>query len=220
MGEPLAYIIGQQPFLNVNIDLFYRPLIPRPETEYWLLEYVFPEIEKFDKEKINVLDIFSGSGCLGLAAAKNFPRAKVVFADKYSRAILQIKRNIKMNNLQNAKVVKSDLFKNINETFDVILANPPYVRFSLRKDNVEPSVLFYEPFGALFSKNKGLNIIFKFLHDLPNYMHDKSLAFMEFSPEQRNDIEKFLNAVSLFEFEFLKDQYNKDRVVKIKLKNS
>ena len=104
-GEPLDYVIGWREFLGCRIDLSEWPLIPRVETEWWT-ESV---IEKIGQQPAQVLDIFAGSGCIGLAILKHCPQAEVTFVDSEENCVRQIRKNLKINQLK-AEVFQSDIF--------------------------------------------------------------------------------------------------------------
>src|SRR3989338_8268547 len=144
-GEPVDYVIGFKKFLGCIIDLSKRPLIPRAETEFWVKEAI--AIIKQEKRKtIKVLDIFSGSGCIGIALIAKISNATVVFADKSQNAIEQIKINATINHLpqKKIKIVMSDVFNNVSGRFDYIFLNPPYIPVKNKK-KVVASVFSYEP---------------------------------------------------------------------------
>lgn len=211
LGEPVDYILGNSEFLGCLIDLSFKPLIPRVETEYWV-ELAIKENK--GKKDVRVLDIFSGSGCIGIAAAKNFKNAKVYFAEAEPDCIKQIKKNIRINRIKNdVKVIKSDIFKNINGKFDLIFANPPYIP-APRKKSLPKSVVGYESGRYLFSGPDGLSVIKRFIKGVSSHLNPGGFAYMEFDSGQRADIKKMIAGVGLKSF-FMRDQYNKYRWVRI-----
>ncbi len=211
LGEPLAYVIGWQPFLDLKIDLRLRPLIPRPETEFWLSEYVIKKYkQKNAGAKLKVLDIFTGSGCIGLAFAKQFPGNALTLSDKSRRALKQAKINADINNIINVEFIHSDIFKNIKEKFDLILANPPYV--PLR--NISPPVLLYEPLSATLADQNGTATIKDFLSDAHKHLGEGGEIFMEIEESQGLDVLAFVKKQKKWSLmEILEDQYGKDRVL-------
>lgn len=181
-GEPLAYVIGFVEFLGNKIDLRHKTLIPRAETELLTEEILRKESQKNPKD---ILDIFSGSGAIGIAAANYFPKSKIILADLKENAIRQIKKNIEINHLEDkARVIRSDVWKKIDGEYDLIFANPPYVP-KLRAKDVSLSVKKYEPKEAVFGGKDGLDLIRIFLKDLGSHLRVNGKAYMEFdSPEK------------------------------------
>lgn len=206
-GEPVDYVIGWRPFLGLKIDVSKKPLIPRQETEYWV-EKIIPHL----KDNARILDIFSGSGCVGLALLSEVKNSHVVFADDDKNAILQIKKNLKLNNIKKEryKVIKSNIFSGIKGNFDYIVANPPYIPRTNKK-KIQSSVLKHEPHKALFGGSDGLALIKKFLAKAPAFLRDGGSLYMEFDSFQKKEIEKLLKKYKYQLWEFHQDQFGKWR---------
>lgn len=210
-GEPLDYVIGWKPFLGCKIDLSKKPLIPRPETEFWA-QKVIGDINKNPKKQLNVLDIFAGSGCVGLAVLKNTNNTKIDFAEHYKKFIDQIDINLAINNIDQKRynIIKSNVFSGLEKKYDYILANPPYIP-DTNKDQIQKSVILWEPQKALFTKNEGLYFIDKFLGQAQRYLKPKGKIYMEFGYGQKNKIESILKNHRYTKFEFFKDQFDRWR---------
>ena len=215
---PKAYQKGFTTFLGCKIDLSQRVLIPRIETAYWTKK-VIRDIKKCN-EPIEALDIFSGSGCIGIAILKKAASLcrRLDFADKSQKAVNQIEINLKINKIpeKKYKIYKSSFFKKIpNKKYDFIFANPPYVA-KKRIGEVGKSVLKYEPQEALFSGEGGLDHIEEFLKKAKSFLKKEGYIFLEFDPQQKGRIEKILQKQDYSFFKFHKDQFKKYRFVKIK----
>lgn len=208
-GEPLDYVIGFTEFLGCKIDLTCRPLIPRFETEFWVNE-MLPHV----KSNTRILDIFSGSGCIGLAMLTKIKNSQVVFAEKNDRALAQIKKNIKINHRDKKRfwIIKSDIFSRVNGRFDYIFANPPYIPIN-RRLKIQKSVLKYEPREALFGGQDGIKYIKKFLKQAPNFLITGGKIYLEFDSPQKKSIEKLLKKYQYRKWQFGRDQYKKWRYV-------
>jgi len=200
-------------FLNCKIDLSKKVFGPRIETEYWL-EKAMKEIKG---KNLNVLDIFSGSGCIGIAVLKNVGSSRVDFIDVDENALDEIKINLKNNEIPSKRyrIIKSDLFENLKgEKYDIIFANPPYVA-ERRMGEVDKDVLEQEPRIALFSGKEGLNHIDKFLKKAKNHLAKDGLIYFEFDPKQKGAIREILEREGYHSFQFRKDQFGKYRWIKI-----
>ena len=214
-SEPLEYIRGFTEFLGVNIDLSQRPLIPRPETEFWV-EKALSTVLTDKNSKIRCLDLFAGSGCIGLAVLVKAPFVLCDIADSQSSCIKQIRINCKLNNINKKryKIIKSDVFSNIKEKYDYIFANPPYIP-TTKKSRVQKLVLKYEPKTALFAGKDGLFYIKKFLKQAKAHLKPEGKIFMEFDSPQKSEIKKLVKKYDYAGCEFHRDQYGKYRWVVI-----
>src|SRR3989344_9398998 len=112
MDEPEAYILGSVDFLKCKIDLSKRPLKPRVETEFWVEQAIEDIQANRSTEVIKCLDMFSGSGCIGIAILKHLESAVVDFVDVDEKAVEQIAINAKLNNIDASRfrVIQSDIF--------------------------------------------------------------------------------------------------------------
>ncbi len=185
VGEPLAYIIGWTPFLDTRIYLDSRPLIPRVETEWWV-EKIVAAVPT--DAHLNILDLFAGSGCIGTALLKRLPNAHCTFAELNETHLPTIQKNIATNNISadRTSVVMSNIFSHIGDTYDLIVANPPYIPLE-QKESALPELSF-EPPEALYAKQHGLELIYQFLTDAPKHLREGGTIYMEFNEGQETDI--------------------------------
>lgn len=145
--KPLQYILGKTDFFDLNILLSHNVLIPRPETE----ELVSRIIEENKGMKdLRIADLGCGSGCIAIALAKHLKSSKVFAFDISDEALKQTEINAQHNEVA-IEIIKADMGKELplNEQFDIIVSNPPYVRES-EKIQMRANVIDYEPHLALF----------------------------------------------------------------------
>jgi HemK-like putative methylase len=162
-------------------------------------------------ETLKVLDIFSGSGCLGIATAKNLKNSIIDFSDLNENYLKQIKINLKINNIKNyKKVLKSDIFDKIPVKYDLILANPPYVPTS---DTLKAP---FEDRKAITAGKDGLKLIKPFIAQLKSHLNSNGICIMEYHPNQTSKLKTMLLKHGFNNFEFCKDQYQRFRYVIIK----
>jgi release factor glutamine methyltransferase len=214
-------------FLNCKIDSSRKVFQPRIETEFWVGK-ALSEIKnlKLKIKNFRILDIFAGSGCIGITILKNIENSKVDFADISKEAIKQIKINLKLNKIpkDRYRIYKSNLFEKLapyrtcsgtglkNKRYDVIFANPPYVALE-RISEVQKEVLEKEPAAALFAGKDGVFWIEKFLKEVKNYLKKGGIFYMEFDPLQKRKIEEIMKR-ERFKFSFHQDQFKKFRWLK------
>jgi release factor glutamine methyltransferase len=214
MAMPSEYKRGYVNFLGCKIDLSFRPMIPRKETVFWVKRVIKDICKK--GENFTFLDVFSGSGCIGLAVLENCSKwAKMgVFSDVDERFVKQAKINLKLNRINPKKyrVIQSDIFKKVRGRFDYIFANPPYVGLDNRH-LVQESVLDWEPLIAIFGGEDGLSYIRKFLKDAKKHLNKGGKIYLEFDHLRKTEIEKLLPQLGYKNFKFHKDQFRKWRWV-------
>ncbi len=183
LGEPVAYVIGWQPFLGLKIFLDSRPLIPRPETEWWteqLLSSVYVAQAGSPVRPSTFLDLCAGSGAIGCAALARLPDARVYFGELDPMHEMTIVKNIRENGLDasRADIRIGDLFTPFpaGMRFDVIAANPPYIP----EARVLPkSVTEWEPESALRAGADGLSLIRRIADELPARLERNGAAWIE-----------------------------------------
>lgn len=206
-GEPLAYLIGSIPFLNTTIYLDSRPLIPRVETEWW----VNICLKTFKKNSsLKILDLCAGSGCIGIALLKNLSGSDVTFAELDVTHLHTIKKNCEANKIASDQytLVQSDLFSNIQERFDLIVSNPPYIDPCLQRTEV--SVTAHEPHTALYGGTAGMRYISQIITGCKKFLNPEGVLYLEHEPEQSTPIHSLANNQALKANTYL-DQYGKAR---------
>lgn len=185
LGQPLGYLIGHVPFLDTIIFLDSKPLIPRPETEFWV-EKAIAEIKTATpaSETPLILDLCAGSGCIGVAVAKAIEDAKVDFCEIDATHLPTIEKNLVQNDINTNRIVTkhSNLFEEFSGTYHFILTNPPYIDMDLRR--TDASVLENEPYIALSGGLAGLDVIQTIIEEAPKHLERHGQLWIEHEPEQ------------------------------------
>lgn len=209
MNIPVEYRQGYTYFLGNKIDLSLKPLIPRQETEYWI-SLTLKEIKQGSK----CLDLFSGSGCIGVSVLKTIKDSYCDFGEIEDKFVKQIKINLKGINKNRYNIIKTNVFSDIKNKYDYILANPPYVA-ERRINEVGEDVLKYEPHIALFSGEHGMDAITKLINNGFNYLKKNGVLVIEHDQSQKKEIEEIVLKNQYAKYEFCKDQFNEYRFIKI-----
>ena len=204
---PLQYIIGEQEFMGLRFKVNSNVLIPRQDTET-LVEQVL----KIVKPGMKVLDLCTGSGCVLISVLKNAPELTGVGSDISKTALLVAKENAKMHEVD-ADWIRSDLFDNITETFDVIMANPPYIPTG-ESLSLMPEVRDFEPENALDGGADGLDFYRKIAGQVKDYLNPGGYVYMEIGYDQGEAVSELMRNAGFTEVEVIKDLARNDRVVK------
>lgn len=217
-GEPIQYIIGNTQFFGSNFKVDRRVLIPRQETEEVALYALRRIMSIFPDENIDLADVCCGSGCIGISLAKHLKLKNLYLSDVSSEACDVAVENLAFNNV-NGYVLHGDGLKPFikhNISIDVIVANPPYI---LNKDEVDVSVLNYEPHNALFV-DENLTIYRSIINDAIKIMKDKMLIIFEIGYDLKEKLIKLLHENEYdvdITYTFRKDINGKDRIFSILL---
>jgi release factor glutamine methyltransferase len=215
--EPLQYILGETEFYGVRLKCDRRALIPRPETEF----VVSKGLEVIgDRKGLNILDLACGSGNIVVAMAVENPEQNYYASDLSADAIDLAKENAELNAVSDKiNFLCGNIFspfKDKNILFDIILANPPYIRegdFELLHEQIRR----YEPTRALLSGESGLEFIKQMLDEAPACLKPDGYLIFEVALGQAVDIRDLVAQSQSFEFlETVVDYGGIDRVVVLK----
>lgn len=209
-GTPIQYLIGYVNFYGYNIKVNKKVLIPRPETEF-LVEKTITYLKQYDFTNTKVLDLCTGSGAISVALSKEIQDMNIDASDISRKALKVAKINSKLNNA-NIKFIRSNMFNNIKDKYDLIISNPPYVS----KEELLNKEVLKEPKKALFSNNKGLYHIEIILKYAGYYMKNKSILALEINSYSNKEIEKmikkyFFQNLNNIKYNFEKDLTGKSR---------
>ncbi len=204
---PLQYITGRQQFMDFEFIVNEDVLIPRPETEL-LVEQVISYIKERD---VKVLDMCTGSGCIAVSIDRMCANADVTAVDISEKA-LKVAGENNVNNQGRVTFVQSDLFENINETYDVIVSNPPYIPTS-DIDTLMEEVRIHEPHLALDGSADGLKFYREICTNAVNYLNKNGKIFLEIGYDQGRTVPELLRENGFTDIQVLKDLSGNDRMV-------
>jgi len=206
--EPLSHIIGYQPFCEMDILVTPDVLTPRPETEE-LVELAAAHFER--KGEYTFLDMCTGSGCIALALAKKFPRAQILAVDISEDALCVAQENAKKHKLsERIHFLQSDLWENVTGTFDLIIANPPYIP----TENLAAltAEVKHEPRLALDGGADGYEITRPLCTAAADYLNAGGLLALELDDGQARPLARGLEEIG-WRAEVKKDIFNVERFV-------
>lgn len=206
-GYPLQYAIGKWNFYGLDLLVDKRALIPRYETEI-LVDLIINDNSNNKK----ILDIGTGSGAISLALSKNLKDSKIIGVDISKNAIdLANENKIKLN-INNVEFKESDIFSNIDEKFDIIVSNPPYIN---KEDFGKlDNKLYYEPQNALYGGEDGLYFYKKIIKNAKNFLNKNGKIYLEIGYNQKDSISDLLEEYGYKQIKSYKDFNDFDRIIK------
>lgn len=211
--EPIQYIIGKSQFYNLEYTVKKGVLIPRPETEELVNQIIK---QNGSANKLNILDIGTGSGCIAVSLKSNLPNSNVWAYDISETAMKIAKENAKLNNCD-IHFVNQDILTSYNKIedikFDIIVSNPPYVRHK-EAELMSKNVLNYEPHLALFVDNNNPLLFYK---SIANYarlnLKISGRLYFEINEAFGSNVYNLLESLGYQNIELSKDLNGKDRFV-------
>ena len=215
-GEMIEYIFNKAYFLSKPFYVDKNVLIPRQETEQLVLNTARLIKDTFHKDNLKIVDICTGSGCIGISLAHIFNNSEVVLSDISNEALEASNRNIKAHGLTNVITKQGDLLAPLIEEasrFDVIICNPPYIE---NESTIDEKTWKQEPHLALLAK-PGTLFYERVLQDYLKIVKDQFIIAFEIGEDQEEALTKLANKYCKgCSFYFEKDIYNKTRFLYIK----
>ena len=219
--EPLQYIIGECSFWGLTIQTRPGVLIPRPETELMVEEAL--GMLKISPDSLpcppSILDIATGSGCLAIALAKEFPESKILATDISTEALELARENVALHQLEKrveclpADIAPWRTLKLQEKTFDLIVSNPPYIP-SAKIEGLQVEVSKFEPRQALDGGEDGLLFYRKIFAEAPSFLKPGGKMILEIEDDRASDVLRLLDqGSSLTWLKTRKDYSGFERVV-------
>ena len=181
--EPLQYITGKADFYGRSYFVNNKVLIPRPETEI-LIDAAIKNL--LEKKNPFIIDIGTGSGCIGITLAIEIKKSNVLSIDISKDALLIAKNNAENHNIKNIKFLEIDVLKNdINQKADLIISNPPYISKN-ELSTLMPEVKNHEPKISLTDNKDGFTFYERFVSLFPKILKNDGAAIIEVGREEHS----------------------------------
>ena len=208
--EPVAYIMDSWEFMGLTFKVNSNVLIPEQDSEFLVEEAL-----RYCHDGMKILDLCTGSGCIGLSILKFTNDTRAVCTDISEEALSVAKDNADALSLSDrALFVKTDIFpESMPEKADLIVSNPPYIRSDVI-DSLEPEVKDHEPRLALDGDSDGLKFYRRIIHDAKDYLLSSGYLILEIGYDQAKDVTELLEAEGCYhDIQVVRDFSGNDRVV-------
>lgn len=206
-GMPIQYLTNQQWFYGIEFYVNHHVLIPQPDTEILVEEVI--EVLKNSPKKRKILDLCTGSGAIAIALAKH-TNAKIKAADISEQALKIARKNANLNEVE-IEFFQSNMFENVNEKFDWIVSNPPYIETKTLQNL--PQEVKNEPRLALNGGKDGLDFYHILGKEAPKYLAQGGFLAVEIGFNQKEKVMKILKDSRFCEIYSKKDLGGNDRIV-------
>jgi release factor glutamine methyltransferase len=212
---PVQYLLGTTHFYGLEFEVNKNVLIPRPETEELVDWIIQSQKVESRNQKIKILDIGTGSGCIAISLAKNLPNAEVFALDVSNKALATAQKNAELNQVQVQFICQSILeTQDLGQQFDVIVSNPPYVRH-LEKQEIKKNVLDNEPHLALFVADDDALIFYRKIAQLAQKnLSQTGHLYFEINQYLGQEMLSLLKEMDFKNSEQRQDIYGNDRMTK------
>lgn len=207
-GMPVAYLVGHREFWSMDLVVNPAVLIPRPDTEL-LVERALLHIPQ--GEKVDIVDLGTGSGAIALALARERPHARVLATDTGEAALAVARNNAQRLEIRNVEFVRSDWFDGLGgRAFDVMVSNPPYIASG--DAHLSHGDLRFEPSSALVSGADGLDAIRTIVRHAPPHLKADGRVLIEHGFEQGEAVRAILAQRGFVDISTMRDDEERERV--------
>lgn len=205
-GEPYEYVLGHADFLGAHIDLSLKPMIPRPETAFWVARAI--EELKVHDGPLRIADTFAGAGNVGIALLMHLPNATVEFFELDSTLKPQIEKSIALNGIDasRTKVVTASDIEGLTGEYDAIFAVPPYVPYEALPE-LDQEMIDHEPHLAFFAHDGGHEFHKILIEKGRSFLKEGGVLYMEADMDHNDWVREAIKDTAWKSLEFWPDPY-------------
>ena len=218
IGYPLSYLLKEKDFYDLSFYIDEGVLVPRPDTEILVDWIINTAIEKYQNRPINIVDLGTGSGCIGITLAYHLKNAVIYAVDLDNKALEVTEKNILRYKLNNRVVLcNGDMFDGIKSLqlegkVDIIVSNPPYIPSQVI-EGLQVEVRKYEPRKALDGGSDGLDFYRRIIPESKTYLNKSGILAFEIGYSQGEIVKRLFIEEGFCNVEIIKDLQGLDRVV-------